>query len=106
MGLAGQLEALPEPIQRYFEYALKDGQSYISYIHLTHDGQFKTALNKNWIVIEGDQYFTTEKPSFIWNETLHLFTARDMYIANEGRLTVSLLFLYNLVNGKGKSFNQ
>lgn len=101
-----QLQGLPLPVQRYFKHVLKEGQSYISYVSILHEGQFKTGIDKGWMDIKGEQYFTVEKPGFIWKGTTLLFTARDMYIAGKGRLIVSLLSLYNMVNGKGDSYNQ
>ena len=101
-----QLSGLPEPVQKYFKHVLKDGQPYISYARLTHDGQFKTGQDKEWMNIKGEQYFTTEKPGFIWKGATTMFTARDMYIAYKGRLVVSLFSLYNIVDGKGEKFNQ
>lgn len=98
-----QLDGLPEPVQRYFKYVLKDGQPYISYVRMTHDGQFKTGLDKGWIDIEGEQYATTQKPAFIWKGTTSMFVARDMYISDKGRLIVSLLSLYNVVDAKNKT---
>jgi hypothetical protein len=101
-----QLVGLPEPVQRYFKLILKEGQPYISYARITHDGQFKTGLDKNWINIKGEQYATTEKPGFIWKGSTTMFTARDMYMENRGRLVVSLFSIYNIVDGRGKSFDQ
>ncbi len=91
---------LPEPVQRYFKHVLKDGQPYISYARLRHTGQFKTRQDKDWVNIEGEQYFTTETPGFIWKGTTSMFTARDMYITDTGRLVVSLFSVYNIVDGK------
>lgn len=101
-----QLDSLPEPVQRYFKHVLKNGQPYISYVRATHDGQFKTGFDKDWINIKGEQYATTEKPGFIWKGTTSIFTARDMYIKDKGRLVVSLLGLYSIVDGKGENYNQ
>ena len=101
-----QLEGLPEPVQRYFKHVLKEGQPYISCIRLKHDGQFKTDLKKDWVNIQGEQYFTTETPGFIWKGTTSMFTARDMYIGDIGRLVVSLFSVYNIVDDKGGKFNQ
>jgi hypothetical protein len=102
----GQLSGLPEPVQRYFRLVLKEGQPYISYAAITHGGQFKTGLDKDWINIKGEQYATTEKPGFIWKGTTSMFTARDMYIADKGRLVVSILSLINVVDAKGEEYNQ
>lgn len=47
------LIGLPEPVQRYFKHILEEGQRFISYARITHDGQFKTGLNKSWTNING-----------------------------------------------------
>ena len=101
-----QLDGLPDPVQRYFKHILKEGQPYISYARIKHDGQFKTGLDKGWINITGEQYATTEKPGFIWKGTTTMFVARDMYISDKGRLIVSLFSLYNVVDVKGEKYNE
>jgi hypothetical protein len=101
-----QLNNLPEPVQRYFNYILKDGQPYISYARIKHDGQFKTGLNKDWVNIKGEQYATTEKPGFIWKGTTNMFVARDMYISDKGQLIATLFSFYNVVDAKGEQYNQ
>jgi hypothetical protein len=101
-----QLDSLPEPVQRYFNHILKDGQPYISYARIKHDGQFKPGIDKDWIKINGEQYATTEKPGFIWKGTTAMFTARDKYINDKGQLIVSLFSLYNIADVKGEQYNQ
>jgi hypothetical protein len=102
----GQLAGLPEPVQRYFKHVLKNGQPYISYARITHDGQFKTGFDKGWVNIKGEQYATTEKPGFIWKGTTSMFTARDMFIADKGRLVVLLFSLFKVVDAKCEQYNQ
>lgn len=97
-----QLDNLPEPVQRYFNHILKEGQPFISYVRIKHEGQFKANLDKGWMNIKGEQYATTEKPGFIWKGTTAMFVARDMYISNHGRLIVTLLSVYNIFDAKGK----
>ena len=97
-----QLDSLPEPVQRYFNHILKEGQPYISYARIKHEGQFKANLDKGWMNITGEQYATTEKPGFIWKGNTAMFVARDMYISNQGRLIVTLFSVYNIVDAKGK----
>lgn len=101
-----QLIGLPEPVKRYFNHIFVDNQAYISYVRLRHNGQFKTDINKKWTPIKGEQYFTIEKPGFIWKGETSLFTARDFYIANKGRLIVTLFSLLNIVDGQGKEFDE
>ncbi|MES2267544.1 MAG: DUF6544 family protein [Bacteroidota bacterium] len=102
----GQLADLPEPVRRYFKLVLKDGQPYISCARIRHNGQFKSGPAKGWVNIKGEQYATTGQPGFIWKGTTNLFTARDMYINNKGRLVVSLFGIVKVVDGQGKSFDQ
>ena len=102
----GQLAGLPDPVQRYFKLVLQEGQPYISYARMTHDGQFKTGLDKDWINIKGEQYATTQVPGFIWKGTTKMFIARDMYISGKGRLAVSLFGLLTILDKKGSSYNQ
>lgn len=102
----GQLTDLPEPVGRYFRRVLKNNQPFISYVRLTHNGQFKAGLDKDWANIRGEQYFTTKKPGFIWKGTTAMFTARDMYLSDHGRLIVTLFLLYNIVDGKGENYDE
>ncbi len=101
-----QLDNLPEPVQLYFNHVLKEGQPYISYARIKHDGQFKIGIDKGWINIKGEQYATTQKPGFIWKGTTSMFVARDMYISDKGRLIASIFSLYNVVDAKGEQYNQ
>jgi hypothetical protein len=101
-----QLTGLPEPVQRYFKHVLKVGQPYLSYARIMHNGQFKTGFDKDWINIRGEQYATTAKPGFIWKGTTSMFVARDMFIADKGRLVVSLFSLFKVVDAKGETYNQ
>ena len=101
-----QLSQLPEPVQRYFKHVLKDGQPYINYVRLKHDGKFKSDLKKEWVDIKGEQYFTTEKPGYIWKGKTAMFVARDMYIAGKGRLIATILSLINMVDLQGEQYDQ
>ena len=101
-----QLEGLPEPVQRHFKYVLKDGQPYINKVRLTHNGFFKTDLKKDFIKIRGEQYFSTQKPQFIWKGETTMFTARDFFINDTGGLIVTLFNIYNIVESKGANFDE
>jgi hypothetical protein len=101
-----QIDGLPKPVQRYFNLTLKEGQPYISYARIKHEGRFKADLKKGWMIIKGEQYATTEKPGFIWKGTTAMFIAQDSYLGDKGQLIVSLFSLINLVNAKGKPYNQ
>lgn len=97
---------LPAPVRRYFKYAMKEGQPFISYVRIKHDGLFRTSPGKPYIPIKGEQYFTTDKPGFIWKGTTSMFTAIDQYVADKGRLSVFLFSLLKIADGKGKAYDE
>jgi hypothetical protein len=101
-----QLSGLPSPVEKYFRLVLKEGSIYPRAIRLRHGGQFKTALDKPWTPIHGEQYFTTVPAGFIWKGSTNLFSARDMYIGAKGSLEVFLLEALRIVNGRGEKFDQ
>jgi len=101
-----QLEGLPKPVQRYFRHVLKEGQPYISYVRLKHNGWFKTGKDKKAMDIKGEQYFTAEKPGFVWKGKTSMFTARDMYLDGKGSLTVHLFSLIRIVREEGPNVDQ
>ena len=101
---SNQIKDLPLPVQRYFKYSLKENQPYVSYARLQHGGEFKAS--KNWVSIKGEEYFTVEKPGFVWSGKVPLFSAKDVYIGGTGNLKVKLLSLIKIVDAKGQETNQ
>lgn len=99
------LDGLPKPAQRYFRHVLKEGQPYISYVRLKHNGQFKTGHNKDWVPIRGEQYFTTQQPGFIWQGNTAMFSARDSYLSRKGRLSVFLFSAFRIAGGSGEKYD-
>lgn len=101
-----QLIGLPLPVQHYFRYALQEGQPIINFVRLKHNGRFKKDINAKWAPILGEEYFTVEKPGFVWKGRLKNFTAIDSFIAGKGRLEVYLFSIFRIANGSGSKFTQ
>jgi hypothetical protein len=101
-----QIQHLPEPVKKYFNYTLKDGQSYISHVRVKHTGTFRSGKDKKWAIIKGEQYATTATPGFVWKGSTLMFTALDSYVDGKGQLSVFLLSLFTMVNAKGDKYNQ
>jgi len=97
-----QIKDLPVPVQRYFRYSLEDNQPYISYARLQHGGQFRTKPDQKWMSIEGQDYFTVQKPGFVWLGKVPYFSAKDVYIDGNGNLKVKLLSLIKIVDVEGE----
>jgi hypothetical protein len=79
---------------------------YISSVRLKHSGVFKTNLKSGFANITGEQYFSVQKPQFVWKGTTLLFTARDSFIADKGNLKVSLFNIFTVVDGKSREINE
>jgi len=85
---------------------LKDGQPYIGYVRLKHGDRFKSKPNGNWSDIKGTEYFTVEKPGFIWRGTIKGIAAVDCYVSGKGSLSVYLLYFLRIAYGRGPKFSQ
>lgn len=101
-----QIENLPEVVQKYFKYALNDGQKYVQSLELKHSGSFKTAVGKKAVAIKGEQYFTTNPPAFVWIGKTKQFKAYDSYINSKGNLSVYLFGKIRIVNSEGSHVDQ
>jgi len=93
--LSEQLKGLPEPVQRYFAFSLEEGQQYVTYVKLKHTGDFRQYENQKWMPIEGEEYFTTETPGFIWIGKISLLpivwiTGIDKYLEGKGTFQIKL----------------
>jgi len=100
------IQDLPNPVQRYFEYALVDGQNYIQYAQLRHTGYFRQKPTQKWSPITGEEYFTINPPGFFWLGKIPWVSAVDQYIEGKGNLKVKLLSVIPVVNAAGEATNQ
>lgn len=100
---------LPEPVQRYAEYSCIIGTENIKYAHLKHTGFFRTAPKQDFVPINGEAFFITEAPGFIWNGQLKMnglpIAVRDRYWHGEGNMLVQALWSFPMVNETGKEIN-
>lgn len=102
----GVLEDLPVPIKRYFDFAMKNGQTLIRSVRVKHTGFFKTSMNQPWVRIRGEQYATAPIPGLIWKGKTNWFEARDMFLYEHGRLTVALLSFVKVIDAKGPKYDE
>ena len=107
-----QVNNLPEPVQRYFKYALRDGQHYVSCVRLKHAGTFREGEEQGWMPIVGEEYFTADRPGFVWSAKISVFpllfwiSGIDLYIGGHGNLQIKLLSLFTIADAKGKETDE
>lgn len=106
-----QIADLPEPVKRYFRFALPEGQNHINYTSLRHDGLFRLKKTQPWFQIKGEEYHTVSPPGFVWSaklKTSPLFwlTARDCYLHDRGNLLVKAYSLFTVATAEGPEIDQ
>lgn len=104
------LAGLPEPVQRYFKYAIRDGQEYIKFVRLKQIGEFRMKENQPWMPIKAEQYFTTEDPAFIWWVKLTMapfiwIEGRDMYYQGRGNILIKILSTITVADATGSEMD-
>ena len=104
------LEGLPEPVQRYFKYALRDGQEHIRFVRLKQVGEFRMKENQSWMPIKAEQYFATEDPAFIWRVKFTMapfiwIDGRDMYYQGKGNMLIKVLSTITVADAAGSEMD-
>jgi len=67
------LKDLPEPVEKYFRYALTDGQSFIRTSWLEQTGELKIAPESNdWSTFKATQIISQDAASFLWDAKISM----------------------------------
>jgi hypothetical protein len=106
-----QLAGLPEPVQRYFGYSLKEGQKYISYARLKQGGLYRPSQSLDWMSIEAEEYFSTKNPGYLWYAQIRpisytWLSARDTYSQSKGNVLTKLFSGVTVANSEGNETDQ
>lgn len=107
----GDLIKLPAPVHRYLQQAIPDGYPIIRTVELKHGGYFRTKPDGEWWPIEGEEYFQTPQPAYLWignvspNPVIWL-KARDKYLYGRGEVWVRLYSAFTVSKAKGKKVSR
>lgn len=98
-------EQLPDPVARYFRFALKEGQSIVKTTKIKHTGKFN--LNDKWIPFESTQHFSSNPPAFVWDADMRMNSLanvriRDSYLDGKGSMHGEILSLVTIVDAHDK----
>jgi hypothetical protein len=102
-----EIEGLPDPVQRYFQAVLKDGQPIVAAVNLTQQGLFNMSETKaKWSPFTATQFVTTQRPGFDWDARIQMAPGvsafvHDAYMLGEGSLHASLLGLFTVADVRG-----
>jgi hypothetical protein len=87
------IEKLPNPVQRYLRVAQVVGKKPPRTVHLKQTGSFKTGPNSKWNPMEAEQWFSPDRPGFIWQGTIRpapplWISATDAFVNGRGSLEI------------------
>lgn len=97
-----EIEGLPDPVQRFFQTVLKDGQAIVAAVKLSQQGQFNlNEMEDKWNPFTATQLVITQRPGFDWDARIQMAPGlnafvHDTYLLGEGSLHASLLGLFTV----------
>ena len=73
---------------------------------LKQEGVFRRGPGQDWVPIEAEQYFTTDRPSFLWHAMLRpgrffWIEGRDRYDRGKGSMRIRLLSTITVADATG-----
>lgn len=106
-----KMKVLPKSVQRWLEYSKIVGRSNITSVRLRQKAEMRLKTDKHWMSVQAEQYFTTEKPGFIWKARIKAaplihISGRDKYWDGKGSMLIKLLSLFTVADSEGKEINQ
>jgi hypothetical protein len=101
----------PLCVQRWLERSGITGKEMIRTLRLKQHGQMRTKPQGKWMPFEAEQYYTIQRPSFIWKARIasgagFFLSARDKYDNGEGNMWIQALSLYTISNSSGPEMDQ
>lgn len=96
------LAGLPDPVVRYFEFALTPGQPLVRNARLEQIGEFAMRAN-SWSPFTAVEYFSVEPRGFLWDARIRMagimaLYIRDGYFAGEGAMYGTLAAIVPVVD--------
>ena len=103
---SSMLAGLPEPVARYFRYALTDGQPFVAAGAITQGGVLRTAISSpDWTNFTATQFVAPAAPGFVWNARVAVrpgfhVSVVDSYHSGVGAGRVSLFGALTVVQAE------
>lgn len=100
------LVGLPEPVARYFRWALTPGQPLVRAARIEHEGEFRGSLEAAWSPFTSVQHFTVSPPGFVWDARIATpplvgVRVRDFYIGGDAGMLGRIGGVFTVVEQAG-----
>ncbi|MFW6083362.1 MAG: DUF6544 family protein [Thermoplasmatota archaeon] len=105
------IDDLPKNVQRWLKRANVLGQKKINTVRLKQNAKMRMEKDKSWMPVEAEQYFTVNRPGFIWKARikaapfLHI-VGRDKYFEGEGNMLIKMMSLVTIADSSGPEIDQ
>ncbi|ADL12914.1 DUF6544 family protein [Acetohalobium arabaticum] len=105
------LEELPNSVQKWLEYSQVVGKERIRSVRLKQKAVMRIEEDKSWMSVKAEQYFTVDKPGFIWKARIKAapffyIVGRDKYQNGRGSMLIKILSLITVADSKGQEMDQ
>jgi hypothetical protein len=105
-----EVAPLPPPVRRWLESAGVVGRPRVRTVALEQQGQLRTAPDGPWLPARAHQWFTVDRPGFLWTVDLTMkgvpVVGRDSYRDGRGRMLIAGAGLVKIVDGRGPKIDQ
>jgi hypothetical protein len=102
---------LPAPIRTWLRRSHVVGKKIPRTVHLRQKGTMRTSRGGKWMPFEAEQWFTTEKPGFLWQAEVAAgpgvsLVGRDTYSEGRGHMVIKMMSLFPVADALGKETDQ
>lgn len=102
---------VPPIVRKWLERSNIVGKEIAHTVRLKQTGQMRSQPDGKWMPVEADQWFTTEKPGFLWKAEVVAapgisLVGRDKYSDGRGFLLIKALGLVAVADAKGADVDQ
>jgi len=105
------LAGLPLCVQKWLEYSQVIGKERTTTVHSKQKAMMRMKEGQPWMPVEAEQYFTIDKPGFIWKAKIKAaplihIVGRDKYFEGKGNMLIKILSLITVANARGEEMDQ
>lgn len=101
-----QLPDIPEPVERYFKFALTTGQPLVQHAFIRWSGELLMFGSSGWRRFSAEQHFSGTPPGYVWDASVRAapflpVRIRDSYVDGTGASEASVASVVPLQGQRG-----
>lgn len=105
------ISSLPPVVQTWLHRSHVLGNEITTTAHLTQRGEMRTTNDGKWMPVGAEQWFTTERPGFLWSANVSAapgvsMPGRDLYQNGRGHMLIKVFGLVAVADARGSDVDQ